>query len=96
MLKKYIGYIEKKNIPYYWNKRNNLIGSLNDSTQQNILNRLRRVVQDVDANLNDPNVIAKYLCMYSIRDLKNLYLINGISYFSVNGPDFITIKMQSI
>lgn len=61
MLKKYIGFIEKKNIPYYWNKKNNLISSLNDSTQQNILNRLKKIVQDIERNLDDPYVVAKYL-----------------------------------
>lgn len=64
MLKKYIGFIEKKNIPYYWNKKNNLIGTMNDSTQQNIFNRLKRVVTDVERNLEDPYVIVKYLCTY--------------------------------
>lgn len=69
MLKKYIEYIEKKNVPYYWNKRNNLIGAINDSTQQNILNRLKRIVQDVERNLDDPYVIAKYLCEYLAFDV---------------------------
>lgn len=66
MLKEYIKYIEKKNIPYYWNKGNNLIGALNDSTKENILNRLKRVVQDVEKNPDDPYVIAKYLCKYLV------------------------------
>lgn len=61
MLKKYIEFLEKKNIPYYWNKKNNLIASISNRTQENIVNRLKKVVNDVDRNISDPYVIAKYL-----------------------------------
>lgn len=75
MLKEYIKYIEKKNIPYYWNKGNNLIGALNDKTKENILNRLKKVVQDVEKNPDDPYVIAKYLRKYLVLH-ENFYVIN--------------------
>lgn len=75
MLKKYISLIEKKNIPYFWNKKNNLIGTMNDSTQQNIVNRLKRVVVDIDRHVDDdPLVIAKYLRKYSTFEKCNITL----------------------
>lgn len=61
MLKQYVSYIEKKNIPYYWNKKNNLIGNVKPSTLENIVNRLKRMIEDIEKKANDPYVVAKYL-----------------------------------
>lgn len=62
MLKKYQYYLEKKNIPYYWNQHYNFVGNLQASTLENIYNKITKVIADVEKNLDrEPYVIAKYL-----------------------------------
>lgn len=62
MLKKYQYYLEKKNIPYYWNKHYNFVGNLQASTLENIYNKITKVIADVEKNLEtEPYVIVKYL-----------------------------------
>lgn len=61
MFKKYVEWIEKKQIPYFWNKKNNLVGGTADITLANIANRLRRIVQEIDRS-DDPFVLVKYIC----------------------------------
>lgn len=48
-------------IPYFWNKDCNLLCDINKTNLDNIKNRLKRVIDDVDKNSQDPFVIAKYL-----------------------------------
>lgn len=61
MLQTYADMIQNKNIPYYWNEGNNLIGHLKEATLKDIGNTLKNIIADVETNLDDPFIIAKYL-----------------------------------
>ncbi|XP_063910569.1 cyclic GMP-AMP synthase-like receptor [Zophobas morio] len=61
VLKEYINFIKNGKIPYYWNTNNNLIGGLNPSTLQNMVNRLNAMVTAIEKKPDDPYTIAKYL-----------------------------------
>ena len=52
MLRKYAEYIERKNIPYYWNDSNNLLGDLNEITASCIANKLKNIVDHIDKICN--------------------------------------------
>ncbi|CAH1155729.1 unnamed protein product [Phaedon cochleariae] len=72
VLKDYYEYLKKKKIPYYWNKNNNLIDSVREETLINIGNKVKAIIDDVDKNLEDPYVIAKYLLKPSeLADFKS-------------------------
>lgn len=60
MLKIFTEYIEKKEIPYYWNKNKNLLEDDNYETLTNIANRLKRMIRDIDSNSDNPNILHKY------------------------------------
>lgn len=64
MLRNYADMIQNKNIPYYWNKDNNLIGHLKETTLTDIGNTLKNIITDVETHLDDPFVIAKYLSKF--------------------------------
>lgn len=64
MLQKYANMIQNKNIPYYWNEDNNLIGHLKEATLNDIGNTLRNIIHDVETHLDDPFVIAKYFSKF--------------------------------
>ncbi|XP_018576659.1 uncharacterized protein LOC108915173 [Anoplophora glabripennis] len=61
MLQTYADMIQNKKVPYYWNDGNNLIGHVKEATLKDIGNTLRNIIVDVETNLDDPFVIAKYL-----------------------------------
>ncbi|XP_068911431.1 cyclic GMP-AMP synthase-like receptor [Tenebrio molitor] len=61
VLKEYKEFIEKGNIPYYWNTSNNLVGAVNAKTLENMANRLKVIINDVEKKANEPTTIAKYL-----------------------------------
>jgi hypothetical protein len=48
MLKKYMEYVEKGNIPYYWNAENNLIEKLSSATTSGIANKLKNIVDHIE------------------------------------------------
>ena len=52
MLRKYAEYIERKNIPYYWNDSNNLLGDLNEKTVSCIGNKLKNIVDRIEKICN--------------------------------------------
>lgn len=60
MLKKYKQFIEKGQIPYFWNKNNNLLKA-NPKALENIANKLRNIIDDIERHPQDPYVVAKYL-----------------------------------
>jgi hypothetical protein len=61
VLKEYKEFIEKGNIPYYWNTSNNLVGAVKAKTLENMPNRLKVVINDVEKKTDEPTTIAKYL-----------------------------------
>lgn len=63
MLQRYLTCIEKKNIPFYWNEKENLISSISQNILKDAENRLKCVIMDIKKNFeSDPYIIAKYLC----------------------------------
>lgn len=60
-LKKYYGMISDGKIPYYWNDDYNLLSDVSETTLTNIRNRLKRIINEIEKNPNDPFIIAKYL-----------------------------------
>ena len=68
MLKTYYDNIRQQNIPYYWNKENNLIGCLKPSTMTDVANTLKNIIEDVEKNLNsypiNPLVLGNYIRKY--------------------------------
>ncbi|XP_063620999.1 cyclic GMP-AMP synthase-like receptor [Cydia splendana] len=71
MVKKFLQYLEMKNIPYFWNPENNLIEHINDSTLTSYANQLKQLVKVLD-NLDDPSnykKVAKFLLTKSQFEL---------------------------
>ncbi|KAF2900412.1 hypothetical protein ILUMI_05774 [Ignelater luminosus] len=60
MLKKYKQFLENREIPYYWNRNNNLLKA-NDITLQNFANRIQYIIDDIERPPEDPFCLAKYL-----------------------------------
>ncbi|CAH0546628.1 unnamed protein product [Brassicogethes aeneus] len=62
MLRTYQKALEDGNIPYFWNRKFNLIGHLKPATLSDMANFLKRIINDIDKNISeDPFVVAKYL-----------------------------------
>lgn len=69
MLKQYQSYIAEGKINYYWYKSNkskskNLLEGVSGDTINNMSNYLKRAIDDIERNLNEPTTIAKYICKY--------------------------------
>lgn len=62
VLNEYKSYIDKGEIPYFWNTSNNLIGAVNPKYLENMSNRLKVVINDIEKKKEEPLTIAKYLC----------------------------------
>jgi hypothetical protein len=59
-------------IPYYWDKRYNLIGGLQDINKQNLASRLKNIIADIEKNVSgSPVVTAKYICKFYVLDITN-------------------------
>lgn len=70
LLDNYIGYIDSGNIPYFWNKRYNLLENLTPATKENIVTRLCSIKKDLLRNIEtDPTLICRYL-----RKLRRFYI----------------------
>ncbi|XP_044271594.1 cyclic GMP-AMP synthase-like [Tribolium madens] len=52
--------IEKGRIPYYWNTSNNLLGRVNAKNLENMANRLKAIISDIEKKKDEPHAIAKY------------------------------------
>ena len=64
-------------IPYYWDKRYNLIEGLQDSHKQNLASRLKRIIADIEKNVSgSPLVIAKYICKFYVLGVTNFLRID--------------------
>jgi hypothetical protein len=61
VLKEYREFIKDQKIPYYWNKKNNLIGKVGSDTLANVSNRIGVVIKDIENNPDKPETVAKYL-----------------------------------
>lgn len=49
-------------IPYYWDKRHNLIEGFKDSHKQNVACRLKNIIADIEKNVSgSPHVFAKFI-----------------------------------
>ncbi|EFA01049.1 cyclic GMP-AMP synthase-like receptor [Tribolium castaneum] len=57
-LREYNEFIADQSIPYYWCRKNNLIGHLAPITLNNISNRIGYIIKDIE---NNPENIAKHL-----------------------------------
>ncbi|KAF2897519.1 hypothetical protein ILUMI_08657 [Ignelater luminosus] len=60
MLRRYKWYLRRYGIPYYWNKRNNLLNA-NCITIQNLGNRLQHIISDIENNPHDLNIVARHI-----------------------------------
>ncbi|RZC42727.1 Mab-21 domain containing protein [Asbolus verrucosus] len=73
ILKDFKTYIERKKIPYYWNSNNNLLSGIGERTLENMNNRLRNVIRDMETR---PETMWEYLgikyTMYS-KDSKKQF-----------------------
>lgn len=66
MLKIYLRHLEAGSIPYYWDLRYNLIQNIKESEKENIKNKIKNIISDIDRNLIDPTIIAKYLRKFDL------------------------------
>lgn len=65
MLKQYADYIEKKKIPYFWNKKLNLINDIDDSTLLNYKYSLNKIIKEIETKYeSNPEIITEYICKY--------------------------------
>lgn len=65
MLKRLHNHLEKGEILYFWDERNNLLSSLGNSVQ-NMKHRIQRIIKDIENNVNDPLALARNMCKYKI------------------------------
>ncbi|KAI4471731.1 cell fate determining protein mab21-related [Holotrichia oblita] len=61
MLKRYHQRLDNKYIPYFWNKDFNLIKDIKQLELDNIKNTVAKIITKIDANLDDPFIVASYL-----------------------------------
>lgn len=71
MLKKYLAYIEKGVIPYYWYKKFNLLKDFKHITLSNISNRLKYIIKNIDGNPDNTDIVSEYLSKYCYNILDN-------------------------
>lgn len=63
MLQKYAKYLENKNIPYFWNKKNNLLPKDGKTIAlDNYAQRIKKIVLTIEKNSTDANKIKDFLC----------------------------------
>lgn len=66
MLYAYYACLEKKEIPYFWNKKNNLLKLIDERTLENYKFTLKKILDNIEKTFEtDPSIIAKYICKYS-------------------------------
>lgn len=79
MLKTYYDHLDNRNIPYFWDKRFNLIGDVKAIELENIRNKIGKILGDIERNIIDPFVIATYLGKLSfLRNFKSRILKNTV------------------
>lgn len=61
MLERYHEALKNRCIPYFWDKRFNLIGKVKDITIDNICNQVGKMLGDIERNIANPFTIATYL-----------------------------------
>lgn len=92
VLKEYKEFIEKGNIPYYWNTSNNLVGAVKAKTLENMANRLKVVINDVEKKTDEPTTIAKYLRKY-LEFRKNH---NENNSFAVSSEEYNELMLERL
>ncbi|CAG9772613.1 unnamed protein product [Ceutorhynchus assimilis] len=71
LLKKYRDCLNEKKIPYYWNKRNNMLDCTNDETLTNHYNEIAKKIRKIDREyMDDPFVIAKVILREGSEEYK--------------------------
>ena len=64
--------LECGKIPYYWDKRYNLLDGFQDSHKQNLACRLKNIIADIEKNVSrNPHVIVKYICKFYVLGVTN-------------------------
>jgi hypothetical protein len=72
MLKMLEQALECGKIPYYWDKRYNLLDGFQDSHKQNLTCRLKNIIADIEKNVSgNPRVTAKYICKFYVLGVTN-------------------------
>lgn len=65
MLRTYAEYLERRNIPYYWNEEHNLIANLSEIATSCIANKIRIIFDEIDRNcLTTPYNMVNYFGTY--------------------------------
>ncbi|KAF7279742.1 hypothetical protein GWI33_006775 [Rhynchophorus ferrugineus] len=72
MLKIYSQYMQDNNIPYYWNKRFNLLVTVQNAEQ--IGKTLKNMTDDIDRNLTRENILENYILNKEELKLRMRYL----------------------
>lgn len=55
----------KHNIPYYWNKKVNLLSNIGNEEMKNMERRLFGILKNIEKQIiTDQYAIAKYVCKY--------------------------------
>jgi hypothetical protein len=76
LLAKIIDYLDKGFMPFYWEKKNNMLGSMNDVERLNYAGFLKNFVKKFDANReSNPAVIEELICNYYFLHIPITYLI---------------------
>lgn len=64
MLQYYHDCLEKKEILYFWNSRNNLLCNVNNIAIENMQNRIKLVIKKIESAPNDASVVTNFLSKY--------------------------------
>lgn len=74
MLKKYKEALDGKKIPYYWNKKFNLLENVRSDTLAGWANQINRIINNIEKS-EDALIVANYLCKYAytMKCYKHLY-----------------------
>ncbi|CAG9772612.1 unnamed protein product [Ceutorhynchus assimilis] len=81
LLKKYAEHLQAKCVPYYWNKNNNLLDTIQLTTLENHQNEISRKIANIERNyLADPLVVVKIILKEGTQEY-NLFMTE---YFPIN------------
>lgn len=72
MLKRLHSHLDENKIPYYWDSRCNLLDALGYAVN-NMKYKIQRIIKEIDNSLDNPEVLAKYLCEYQTYIKYNIY-----------------------
>lgn len=56
---------QKKDLPYFWHQKHNLLGKMDAIVMDNYANRLNRILIEIDKNITSNRfVIVGFICKY--------------------------------